>query len=300
MSLEDDLLRIFGSDRISSLMDRLGMEEDIPIEHRFISKAIENAQKRVEGHNFDIRKHLLKYDDVMNQQRKVIYELRKSILTGDDLKATIAGWMDEVADEAVFAFTGEKMDPEIFDRQGLHDSLLGNFGVKINVDELDPAQGTPESILNQVSERALAMYAEKETQLGIEILRHLERVVALQNIDQKWKDHLLGMDHLKEGVSLRGYAQKDPLLEYKKEGFTMFNEMLWNVKAHTISQLLKINVTKKEDAEKIDFPKERVRPLTLSRSQKPPKPAQRVVEKVGRNDLCPCGSGKKYKKCHGS
>jgi preprotein translocase subunit SecA len=281
-------------------MDRLGMEEDIPIEHRFISKAIENAQKRVEGHNFDIRKHLLKYDDVMNQQRKVIYGLRKSILTGDNLKETLTNWMDEVADETVFTFTGGKIDPELFDGKALNEAIFANFGVRLEGMEQLVHRQTPEEILDALCEKLKSHYAERETQLGNEALRHLERVIALQNIDQKWKDHLLGMDHLKEGVSLRGYAQKDPLLEYKKEGFNLFNEMLWNIKLNAIQQLFKINITKREEAEKIDFPKERARPLTLSRSQKPHKPAQRTVEKVGRNDPCPCGSGKKYKKCHGA
>ncbi|MFH1726836.1 MAG: preprotein translocase subunit SecA [Pseudomonadota bacterium] len=299
LSLEDDLLRIFGSEKISLFMDRLGIEEGTPIEHNFISKAIANAQKRVEGHNFDIRKHLLKYDDVMNQQRKVIYKKRKEILLGESLRSNTMEWIEDVTDEVVFTATGDKIDKNTFDYKALCEAVFAQFNIHLPDQAPDLTILKTEDLYEFVIKEVVRAYEEKEGKVGLDAMRHLERVLTLQNMDNSWKEHLLGMDHLKEGVSLRGYAQKDPLLEYKKEGFNMFDDMFWHIKVNVIEQLFKIQLRQEEDARKIDFPKKNQRNMQFGRSSGPKQPVQRKVEKVGRNDPCSCGSGKKYKKCCG-
>jgi preprotein translocase subunit SecA len=301
LSLEDDLLRIFGGDRITGIMDKLGMEEGEPIEHNLISRAIENAQSRVEAHHFDIRKQLLEYDDVMNQQREVIYEQRREALKGENLKPAIEEMIQDKAEELALFFVDEKVPPEDWDIQGLDDAVFKQFNLRLNIDA-DMLEGLDlEGIIELISSRATAAYEEKEAEVGEDRFRELERIVMLQTVDTLWKDHLLSMDHLKEGIGLRGYAQQNPLIVYKKEGFEMFNNMIARVKEETLEILFKIQVAKPDEMRQLQKPREQDLVFSGGEDTLAPKrkPVRRSEKKVGRNDLCPCGSGKKYKKCCG-
>lgn len=291
LSLEDDLMRIFGSDRISGLMGKLGMDEDMPIENRMVSKAIENAQKRVEAHNFDIRKHLLEYDDVMNKQRLEIYSFRKEILQGENLKDRIFSMIDEVIDEMLFIYCPQEKHMEEWDIKGLKDSVYGIFSMVPNITpmDLDLLKGT---LISEVKNT----YEKKESEIGSDIIRYLERVVMLQVIDAQWKDHLLGMDHLKEGIGLRGYGQRDPLVEYKKEAFDIFADMTSRISNEVLGRLFKIQVQKEETIKKEPIRQAR---LNYNRGEGSSPQTVRRSKKVGRNEPCPCGSGKKFKKCCG-
>jgi preprotein translocase subunit SecA len=303
LSLEDDLLRIFGSDRIAGLMGRLGMEEDVPIEHRMVSRAIENAQKKVEDHNFDMRKHVLEYDDVMDQQRKVIYEQRRELLSGSDLKEEVLGLAEEMLGGMIDFYCPEGAYPETWDITGLKDVLAAKFSYHAGGD-LDPQSLSREEFQGKLWEALKQSYDAKEQQIGSEIMRHLEKVFMLQAVDHQWKDHLLAMDHLKEGIGLRGYGQMDPLIEYKKEGFNMFEEMKQRIVESTVENLFRIKVAAREQSEEIERKQKRqIANLSFvgagDAAAKSAEPV-RVGAKVGRNDPCPCGSGKKYKKCHGT
>jgi preprotein translocase subunit SecA len=251
LSLEDDLLRIFGSDRIAGLMGRLGMEEDVPIEHRMVSRAIENAQKKVENHNFDMRKHVLEYDDVMDQQRKVIYEQRRQLLSGTDLKEEVLGLAGDMLDGMVDFYCPEGAYPETWDVTGLKDVLAAKFSYHAGGD-IDPQSLAREEFREKLWEALKQSYDAKEQQIGSELMRHLEKVFMLQAVDHQWKDHLLAMDHLKEGIGLRGYGQKDPLIEYKREGFDMFEEMKLRIVESTVENLFRIKVAAKEQGEEIE------------------------------------------------
>ncbi len=298
LALEDDLLRIFGGERISSIMDRLGVEEGEPIEHGLISKAIENAQRKVEGHNFDIRKHLLEYDDVMNQQREVIYDYRREAVRDDSIYPLIEEMIEEVAETIAGEFADEKHLPEDWDLKGLgtavHDKLA--FKIELNGSLLDGL--TREGLQEYIIKEAIKRYHEKEEYIGADTARSLERMVMLQTVDSAWKDHLLAMDHLKEGIGLRGYGQRDPLLEYKQEGFMMFQAMVERIKEATVTTLFKIQVVRPEEIDSMQKPKEQR--MTFSHGEPSARqPVKREGKKVGRNAPCPCGSGKKYKKCCG-
>jgi len=301
LALEDDLLRIFGGERITGIMERLGMEEGEPIEHNLISRAIENAQSKVEAHNFDIRKHLLEYDDVMNQQREVIYKQRRDLLTGVDLKSTIEDIMMETAEEIGSQFADERALPEDWQWDAISDAVFQRFNFRLAEMDTDTLDGlNDEGLAQAIYEQAKAVYEQKVEILGEADLRQLERMVMLQTVDNLWKDHLLSMDHLKEGIGLRGYAQQNPLLVYKKEGFEMFQETIDRIKAETLSILFRIQLAEPENLEDLHKPKEQK--LIFSGSGGGPaakKPVKRESEKVGRNAPCPCGSGKKYKKCCG-
>jgi preprotein translocase subunit SecA len=300
LSLEDDLLRIFGSDRISGLMGKLGMEEDVPIEHRMVSRAIENAQKKVEAHNFEIRKHILEYDDVMNQQRKVIYEQRREILAGQDLKEEVLGLAEDMLDGMLGFYCPEDAYPESWDVAGLTDALASKFSFRMT--GIDPQALGRDEFREKLWEAVKQSYEAKETEIGSELMRHLEKVFMLQAVDHQWKDHLLAMDHLKEGIGLRGYGQKDPLIEYKKEGFDMFEEMKLRIVETTVENLFRIKAAAREQSQEIER-KQRRQIANLSfvgagDAAAKPEPVH-AAQKVGRNDPCPCGSGLKYKKCHG-
>lgn len=292
LSLEDDLMRIFGSDRISGLMGKLGMDEDMPIENKMVSKAIENAQKRVEAHNFDIRKHLIEYDDVMNKQRSEIYSFRKEILQGENLKDRIFGMIDEMVDELLSIYCPVEKHAEEWDMKGLKDSAYGVFSIMPNVTPVS-LDSLREALISELKQT----YEKKESDIGSDLTRYLEKVVMLQVIDTQWKDHLLAMDHLKEGIGLRGYGQRDPLVEYKKEAFDMFADMTSRLSTEVLSRLFKVQVQKKEAVKK-----EPVRQASLNYNRgegsSPAQPVRRG-KKVGRNEPCPCGSGKKFKKCCG-
>ncbi len=304
LSLEDDLLRIFGSERISSIMDRLGIEEDQPIEHRLVTRAIENAQRRVEAHNFEIRKHLLEYDNVMNQQREVIYSQRKEVLVSESLKEPVMEMMEEQVDGIVDLYADEKTHPEDWDLKGLQDAVYQQFSFRWN----GPVEGdglSREQLKEMVLGEAKNIYQKKEEEFGEGMLRYLERVIMLQSIDYHWKDHLLGVDQLKEGIGLRGYGQKDPRIEYQKEAYQMFIEMLDRIKRDTVEKLFTIQIAKEQEAR--DIRVERKQTFILSRGEEAQSggrteagkgvTVRRDGKKVGRNDPCPCGSGKKYKKC---
>jgi preprotein translocase subunit SecA len=297
LSLEDDLLRIFGGDRIHKVMDRLGIEEGEHIEHSFISKAIENAQSKVEGHNFEIRKHLLEFDDVMNQQREVIYRQRRQALMEKDLKSVV---MDMVADKAwemVNGYVSDKAPVKEWDLEGLENEIKQVFNFDLDLTSTPLPHTTPDDLADHVFEKARHHYEIREAMIGPDQARSLERFVVLQTVDTRWKEHLLAMDHLKEGIGLRGYAQQDPLRIYKKEGFDMFQGLMARIKDEIVDILFKIQITAAVPAEELK-PRQQ-QDLTFSHASEDTvrKPVKRTSQKVKRNDPCPCGSGKKYKKC---
>jgi len=297
LSLEDDLLRIFGGERISSIMERIGIEEDQPIEHRLISKAIENAQKRVEGQNFEMRKHLLEYDDVMNRQRQVIYEQRKKALRGEELWSDIEEMLEEVVEDLVTEHIDEKRHPEEWNLKGLDDMVFKQFSLRLNLGEQDDGlnrEGIEEAILSSVK----ALLRNKEKDFGEPLMTYLIKVIMLQSIDAHWKDQLLAMDHLKEGIGLRGYGQKDPVREYQKEGYEMFMDMIYRIKEDTLLKLCMVKIQREEEIEQIR--EQSSQEYILSRGEESATPSTvKKEDKVGRNAPCPCGSGKKYKKCCG-
>jgi preprotein translocase subunit SecA len=298
LSLEDDLLRIFGAERISGIMDKIGIEEGQPIEHKMISKAIENAQKRVEGQNFDMRKHLLEYDDVMNRQRQVIYEQRKKVLRGEQLWEDVEEMLDEVVEELIPDFIDEKQHPEEWNLKGLDDNIFKQFFLKLNLSD-------PENSLNsaEIEESIIAAVKshlkKKEENFGEALMQHLMKMIMLQSIDSQWKDHLLAMDHLKEGIGLRGYGQKDPVREYQKEGYAMFMEMIYRIKADSLQKLCGVQIQRDEDIEEMQEKQRQDYIMSRGEDTPEPKTVKRDHDKVGRNDPCSCGSGKKYKKCCG-
>ncbi len=299
LSLEDDLLRIFGSERISNLMGRLGMEEGVPIEHRMVTRAIENAQKRVEGHNFDIRKQLLEYDDVMNKQRTVIYNRRREVLFGEGTEGDLKEIMEEQVDEVLATYCAEEVHPEDWEIEGLLEALSRQFSLSLSREDLGLPDIGRDGLKEEIIRRVQETHQKKQSEVGAELLRHLERQIFLRMIDTHWKDHLLAMDYLKEGIGLRGYGQKDPLSEYKREGFEMFSAMIDRIKRDTIEHLFRVQVMREEEKPiAAVFPK--AQELHLNRGDSAPvRTVQRSEKKIGRNDLCSCGSGKKYKKCHG-
>lgn len=303
LSLEDDLLRIFGSDRISGLMDKLGMEEDEPIEHTMISRAIENAQRKVEGHNFDIRKHLLEYDDVMNKQREVIYRQRREVLASEDVHEVIADMLPDLAGMLAGEFCEEKIPSEDWDWQGLSERMQAMLGFATSWPEEERRELTIESLADLILAALRERYARREEEMGARNLRHLERVVLLQIVDSHWKEHLLNMDHLKEGIGLRGYGQKNPLNEYKKEGFDMFMEMIEAVKTQTLSVLFRLQLVREEEVAEIERERRTQRqPMQMNHggAEETAGTVSREGDKVGRNTACPCGSGMKYKRCCGA
>jgi preprotein translocase subunit SecA len=292
LSLEDDLMRIFYSDRVSGLMGKLGMDDSMPIENKMVSKAIENAQKRVESQNFDIRKHLLEYDDVMNKQRTEIYAFRRDLLEGAGVRERIFGMVDDAVDEILAVHCPDDKHSEEWDKKGLRDSVYGLFDVT-----LQDLPGTVDELREMISSEARKHYERKEAEIGSDMMQYMEKWMLLQVVDSQWKDHLLAMDHLKEGIGLRGYAQRDPLVEYKKEAFTMFGELSGRIATELVMRLFKIQVQRNQE-EKI---KTRQQKLALNYNLGEGGAQQTVTKgkKVGRNDPCPCGSGKKYKKCCG-
>ena len=310
LSLEDDLMRIFGSEKISGIMEKLGMENGQPIEHPMVSKAVANAQKKVEAHNFDIRKHLLEYDDVMNKQREVFYGLRREILKNQNHREMLLEMAEELVDEVLDDIASEKIYPEEWDIEALDEYLMRQFSVPIRKQEeaLEIGSGLSlplencdrEKLHNAIMDSIESCYAIKEKGIDPNMMRQLEKMIMLQVVDNLWKDHLLGMDHLKDGVGLRGYAQKNPLTEYKKEGFEMFSKMMHQIREGVTEYLFKVQIE-----EGSEFPAEQDQSTKLvehrgaSSEESKPLTVRRDEKKVGRNDPCHCGSGKKFKKCHG-
>lgn len=311
LSLEDDLMRIFASERVSQLMLKLGMEEGIPIEHGMVTRAIANAQKKVEAHNFEIRKQLLEYDDVMNKQREVIYRHRRAVLNGDNLTNDLQDMMAGSVESSLNVYCPPDQYPEEWDVKGLADVMQSQFGLDITQGKHDGGDSLRDVGRDALQEDLRAhvrdAYTKKEQELGSDLMRFLEKTFMLQVIDHHWKDHLLAMDHLRDGIGLRGYGQKDPLIEYKREGFDLFAGMMERIKSDTLDRLFHVQAVRHE-GEHPSAPSQPIisRPqprLTLNRGDEPvaaQAPAHRAENKVGRNDPCPCGSGKKYKKCHGA
>ena len=314
LSLEDDLMRIFGSENISGLMHKLGMEEGVPIESRLITKQIERAQKQVEGRNFEIRKHLLEYDDVMNKQRQEIYRFRRDLLDEQDQKEYILGLTEDILLEFLDTYTHLDMNPEEWDLENLKVNLKRVFAV--DLPEKAGQLSRPE-LEEQLLDQVKSKYEDKEKDVGAEMMRWYERMVMLQIMDQQWKDHLLALDHLKEGIGLRGYGQRDPLVEYKRESFGLFEE-LWNrATEEMVRMLFLLRPITETDERELLTARQRRQEVTYSdpetTSSAAFQPSQTVDDrtaaavktvvrnnpKVGRNDPCPCGSGKKYKKCCG-
>ena len=304
LSLEDDLMRIFGADRIQGIMGRLGMEEGVPIEHGLVTRAIENAQKKVEAHNFDIRKHLLEYDDVMNKQREVIYNQRREVLKGEDLKEDVVEMAQGLADEIVARYGDKELHPSDWDLPGLREGLNHQFNLRIDFKAEELENTTVDGLTEVAVQKIIGAYEEKEKRFGAPMLRQLEKIIMLQTIDSLWKDHLLGMDHLKEGIGLRGYGQKNPLQEYQKEGFEMFEEMIHRIQEDVVQKLFTVEIARETVAQEIEMQQVRPQRMVLSHGSEnvvaPRAPqARRQGEKIGRNNPCPCGSGKKYKRCCG-
>ncbi len=304
LSLEDDLLRIFGSDRISGIMDKLGMEEDEPIEHNMISKAIENAQRKVEGHHFDIRKHLLEYDDVMNKQREVIYRQRREVLAGENLRPIVEDMIQDLVDYVVDEFVSDKVPSEDWDWQGVNERMREIFNLQLAWDEQERKDLNRENFAEKLAAEVEIAYGQQEEKNGVEQMRQLERYVLLQIVDTHWKEHLLNMDHLKEGIGLRGYGQKNPLDEYKKEGFNLFMSMIETVKEQIVKTIFRVQVVQDDEVARLEEEQRRKeQEMELSRgpagAETERKPVKRKEDKIGRNAPCPCGSGKKHKKCCG-
>jgi preprotein translocase subunit SecA len=301
LSFEDDLLRIFHGEKMRAYMDKF-MEENVPIESKMVSRQIENAQRKVEAHNFDIRKHLLEYDDVLNKQREVVYEMRRLILSGDATRELVLDIVREQISTLVQSFASTKSSSE-WERRAIVDALLFLFDSSFGIDDSFWDQVSDSKTLeDRIYTKAAERYDAREQELTSPVLRQLEQFIYLGSIDQLWKDHLLNMDHLKEGVGLRGYGQKDPLAEYKKEGFSLFKMMDEQVKTDVLTKLFRVQVSAPAEVEEIAPKKQQQMSFLHAASPSEAtsvEPAKRNADKVGRNDPCPCGSGKKYKKCHG-
>ncbi|MBI2837604.1 MAG: preprotein translocase subunit SecA [Acidobacteria bacterium] len=310
LSLEDDLMRIFGSDRISGLMKRMGMEEGIPIEHKMVTRAIERAQKQVEAQNFGIRKHLLEYDDVMNKQREAIYTMRREILGGKDQRAYVMELSEDVLGWLIESHGGaNEKPPHEWERDEIRKGLAAYFGLDAIDGVVQWDDGTHGQARDRIWEAISGHYSAKEQQISPEVMRMIERDIILQRLDAQWKDHLWALDHLKEGIGLRGYGQRDPLVEYKRESFDMFQAMKERMEDEILRFLFHVQPVQREEPKRRNIPLNLI--MNAPRAASPmaaaseATPAQitavkRDQPKVGRNDPCPCGSGKKYKKCHGS
>jgi preprotein translocase SecA subunit len=304
LSLEDDLMRIFGADRIQGIMGRLGMEEGEPIEHGLVTRAIENAQKKVEAHNFDIRKHLLEYDDVLNKQREVIYNQRREALKGQTLKEEVLDMAEGLAAEVVSRYATADDHPSDWDWNGLREGLFHQFNLRFDLAPGETDELKLEGLTTLVAQKINQAYEDKEQRFTPPMLRQLEKIIMLQTIDGLWKDHLLNMDHLKEGIGLRGYGQKNPLQEYQKEGFDMFEEMAHRIQEDVVQKLFTVEIARESVHQELELRQARPQRVVLSHGAENldagrTAPVRREGQKVGRNDPCPCGSGKKYKRCHG-
>lgn len=318
LSLEDDLMRIFASERVASLMQKLGMGDGEAIEHPWVTRSIENAQRKVEGRNFDIRKEILAYDDVANDQRKVIYEQRNELMAAENVSDIISTIRRDVVNNVITQYIPPKTMEEQWDIDGLEDHLRQEFNVEIPVGKMldEDHSLQEEGLRNRIVEILEQNHKDKEQQISKEVLQHFEKSVMLQVLDNSWKEHLAAMDYLRQGIHFRGYAQKDPKQEYKREAFQMFTDLLDHIKYEVITILAKVQVRQEEDVQAIDeqmqAPKEmhfehaeasalenKEQPEAAPAEEQTAQPFIRAGNKVGRNDPCPCGSGKKYKQCHG-
>ncbi len=333
ISLDDDLLRIFGGERIHRLMDRLGIEEDVPIEHNLISRSVESAQKKVEEQNFQIRKRVLEYDDVMNKQREIVYGQRQRVLGGEDLREDVLGIIERILRDEVAVFTGSSRFSEEWELEEMLTVLRNFFPTTLTLESFgEPGSLDAEEVADQVIEDAMKIYAEREERFGPEAMREMEGWVLLRTVDSKWRDHLYEMDYLREGIGLRALAQRDPLIEYKNEGFNMFQEMMESIQSDFVRYLYHLEIVREEPAQAVSTPKQlaysgggdsglaqnfsaagaaavstgRMSDSSAEAYDAAQQATRTVVaprsvgSKVGRNDPCPCGSGRKYKKCCGS
>jgi preprotein translocase subunit SecA len=320
LSMEDDLMRIFGGERMGAMMDRLNLETDEAIQHPWLSKAIAKAQKRVEDYNFSIRKTLLEYDDVMNQQRQTVYNIRRELLEGKDVYDRIIDMIDQSVSGIVDEMLPDKIEPRPGTHSSFEEKVMQQFGIEFNWEPFEGLTTTPDEVGKILFEEAEKIYQNKETEYGKELTQQIVRYLMLQNLDTLWKEHLLQMDHLKEGIGLRGYGHKDPLSEYKKEGFGLFQQMIYQFSVDMVERIMRVQV-KFDDGEQVSTeslaarggtvkmghsefsPFSKSGPMSAGNQPARPQKQQTVVNegpKVGRNDPCPCGSGKKYKKCCGS
>jgi preprotein translocase subunit SecA len=318
LSLQDNLMRIFASDRVAGLMQKLGMQEGEAIEHPWVTKAIENAQRKVEARNFDIRKQLLEYDDVANDQRKVIYEQRNELMDATEISENIQGIRYDMVNQIIDTYIPPGSLDEMWDIKGLTEAIEREFGQRLEIAEwLEEDESLHEESLRQnILDAIEQTYAQKEAIVGSEVMYHFEKAVMLQVLDSHWKEHLAAMDYLRQGIHLRGYAQKNPKQEYKREAFEMFAQMLEDIKRDVIGILSRVQVRAEQDVEAVEQQRRRAAPIQYSHeaaanpladeaSSEPPQapaksPFVRPQPKVGRNEPCPCGSGKKYKHCHGN
>jgi preprotein translocase SecA subunit len=335
LSLEDDLLRIFGADRMQGLMERLGMKEGEPIEHRMLTRAVRNAQEKVEMHNFDVRKHLLEYDDVLNKQREVIYTRRRDLLGNADLKSEVLEMAERLAEGLVATYADAESPAEDWDWKTFDDAVFAQFNFHLQVSPEERPGTTPAALEDRLSERVREVYEERERSFGAPVVRYLERFFSLQTLDTLWREHLVAMEHLKEGIGLRGYGQKNPLQEYQREGFELFEELIGRMEADVVEKLMSVQVQAGAtaaavrprvaaaggerraapapgaalpdavaDLERRQQQRARLKVRLSHGETGAPAERQETVrrdaEKVGRNAPCPCGSGKKYKKCHGA
>ncbi len=303
LSLQDDLLRIFGSERVAKIMDFLKIEEGEAITHTMINKSIENAQKKVEAHNFEIRKHLIDYDDVMNKQREVIYTQRREILAGEEIRESFMEMLDETINDIVKAYAYEKDAPLEWDWEALSETVYRCFSLQLELSREMIARLNADGLQNLLQEQTQSVFNNKSQDLGNELMDHLIKVVMLQSIDLHWKDHLLNIDHLKEGIGLRGYGQKDPKQEYKKEAYQLFMEMIIRIREETVEKVFWVQIEHEEDIEELEIEqaeksRNMFKAITDNDERHTAEPAK-SSRTVGRNEPCPCGSGKKYKKCCG-
>ena len=306
LSLEDDLLRIFGSERVSKIMDLLKIEEGEAITHGMISKAIENAQKKVEAHNFEIRKHLIDYDDVMNKQREVIYSQRREILAGEDIRSSFIEMMDEVVKDISDAYAIEKVSANEWDWESITEAVYRNFGYQLDIAPELMQRLVPSAFNDMIQQTVHELFQKKLESFGDELMDHLIKVIMLQTIDQQWKDHLLSIDHLKEGIGLRGYGQKDPKNEYKREAFNLFMELILRIRSDVVEKIFWVQLARdndiEEEVERLEEEHQKRQKMiynlgtNVDAAQQQPAKSQKAA---GRNDPCPCGSGKKYKRCCG-
>jgi preprotein translocase subunit SecA len=314
LSLEDSLMRIFASERLGGMMQKLGLEDGEAIEHPWVTKAIENAQRKVEAHNFDLRKHLLDFDDVANDQRRVIYAQRNELMESEDVKDLIDSIREETFDSLVSRYIPPDSIDEMWDPEGLEKALEGDFGIEVPIREwLEADSDLHESGLRERIMAAVDQHFQtKEEMTGSEVMRQFEKALMLSILDQQWKEHLANMDYLRRGINLRSFAQKKPQQEYKREGFEMFTAMLESMKFEVMKALSRVRIRSEEDVNAVDQQRRREAPLQFQHAQAgaagqgeqgdgqgAPEPFVRDGRKVGRNEPCPCGSGKKYKQCHG-
>lgn len=286
-------MRLFVSDRIKEMVEKLGMDDDMQIEANILSKSIESAQKKVEGRNFGIRKHVLQYDDVMNRQRSIIYSERQKVLEGDSLKEHVAGMIEAVIDDAVLRYTADSNFSEEWDIPKLVEYLHTVFLPREALTTENLRNITRDELKDKLKQIALDIYEAKEEEVGSERMRELERVLLLRVVDTKWIDHIDAMEQLKQGIGLRAIGQQDPVQAYQIEGFDMFNEMIKFIEEDTVKYLFHVTVETQTKREVV------AKETGTGGSDQPKAPVKRTDQKVGRNDPCPCGSGLKYKKCHG-